>query len=183
MPTNYKRLAVIVAIAAVLIGAFSLVRYRRYAYAKTWHLFHRANFRFGGHEIQITEPWWVTDVDRSGQILIHRAFRSEVLTEPEIVVGPASPGTVAEDDGEQSRIANSAVSTLGNAPQPGWNHKVLAIQAQEATFFCIETDQTILDIQVSTSLTCNAARFPYSLSYQGPPEWKNEAESIFETLR
>jgi hypothetical protein len=164
------------------IGIFA-AQYRRYGYAILWHCVHRSTIGFGEHKIQIPELWWATKADNYGKISISRAYRSAIISEPQIEVGPSTPGELTDSDGEQSRIADAVVSDMNRNPKLGWTHSVMVLRANESTWYCTRADQTILGKDVFTTLQCNAPRIPYSFYYGGPPEQEKEAESIFITFQ
>lgn len=169
-------------IALASITVLFAVRYRRFAYAMTWHCFNKASIRFGGHEVEISKLWWAAKIDRWGRISIFRAYKGSFLSEAKIEVSPASPGVVTEDDVEQSRVAHAFVSSMSRDPAPGWTYSVAILRAKSSTWYCIRNDEAIWEHHVFTILTCNAPRIPYSLYYQGPPEQEKEAESIFASF-
>jgi hypothetical protein len=169
-------------VVILALGVFAL-RYRRYAHAAAWHCFHSANVRFGVHEIQIPKLWWVGNTDNAGRISILRACKSTAFIEPEIEVAPVSPGEVAENDAEQSRLEQAVVSRINRDPQPGWTYSSMSFKARGSVWFCVKDQQTVLGRNFSTDLTCYASRIPYSLHYQGPPEQEEEAKLIFASFQ
>ena len=168
-----------VALASIIVFFFAF-RYRGFAYAITWHCFHQAVVRFGGHEVDIPRLWWVANTDRWGRTSIVRDYGGP--SEAEIEVSPAGPEVVAADDVEQSRMAQALASLMGRDPGPGWAISVVTLRAKNSTWYCEGEDATALGRHVFSTLTCNAPRIPYSLKYHGPPEKEKEAESIFASF-
>lgn len=139
--------------------------------------------RFGVHEIQIPKLWWVGKTDNAGRISILRACKSTAFIEPEIEVAPVSPGEIAANDAEQSRLEQAVVSDRNRDSQSGWTYSSMSLKARDSVWFCIRDQQTILGRNFSTGLTCYASRIPYSLHYQGPPEQEREAKLIFASFQ
>ena len=176
-----KLLITLLLIAVLTCGGFA-VQYRRYAYAILWHCVHKSSIRFGMQRIEVPKLWWVAKTDNYGRISIVRAY-SAPLNEPEIEVGPTSPGVMAKSDAEQLRLANAVVSGMNLDPQAGWTHSVVILGAKSSMWYCIRDTMAILGRNVFTSLECNSPQVPYSLHYQGPPEQEKEAKSIFATFQ
>lgn len=170
-------------VVVILAFGVSALRYRRYAYAATWHCFHPADMKFGVHEIQIPKLWWVGKTDNAGRLSILRACKSTAFIDPEIEVAPAGPGEVAENDAEQSRLVQAVVSRMNRDPQTGWTHSSLVLSTKSFVWYCIKDQQTVLGRNFSTDLLCYAPRIPYSLYYQGPPEQEGEAKLIFTSFQ
>jgi hypothetical protein len=169
-------------VVILVLGAFAL-RYRQYAHAAAWHCLHPATIKFGAHEIEIPRLWWAGKTDNAGRISILRACKSSVLIDPEIEVAPVSPGEVAENDSEQSRLVQAVVSDRNRNAQAGWAYSSMNLKTKSFVWYCTKDQQTILGHNFSTTLKCNAPRIPYSLHYQGPPEQESEAELIFASFQ
>ena len=182
MKSRKTLISLCLVVVVLALGVFAL-RYRRYAHAAAWHCFHSAHVKFGVHEIQIPKLWWVEKSDNAGRLSILRACKSTSFIDPEIEVAPVSPGEVAENDSEQSRLVQAVVSRMNRDPQTGWTHSSLVLNAKGFVWYCTKDQQTILRRNFSTTLKCNAPRIPYSLYYQGPPEQEDEAKRIFASFQ
>jgi len=182
MKSRKTLISLCLVVVILAFGAFAL-RYRRYACAAAWHCFHSANIRFGVHGIEISRLWWAGKADNAGRFSIQRACKSTAFIDPEIEVAPVGSGEVAENDAEQSRRLQAAVSLMNRDPEAGWTHSSLVINAKGLVWYCTRDQMSVLDRQFSTTLKCNAPRIPYSLYYQGPPEQEEEAKLIFASFQ
>jgi hypothetical protein len=179
-----KRLLVAGSTVVAFTLMFYAAQYRQYAYARAWHFSHGDSIRFGDRTLALPGQWWAKKSNGINRVYILRAVKAEDFLTPKIDVSPAIGGGEAADNSDELlRLANRTVALDDANPQQEWKHSVISFRAKSATWCCIKYTQTILGQTIATSLTCNTPNVPYTLSYQGPPEFENEATSIISTFQ
>jgi hypothetical protein len=173
--------------AGSTLVAFALIfyaaEYRQYIYARVWHFSHGNSVHFGDRSLELSGQWWAKKPDDINRVYVLRAVKAESFVVPRIHVDPLSAGEVADNADELLRLSNRIVALEDANPQREWTHSVISFRAKSATWYCIKYTQTILGQTIATSLTCNTPKVPYTLSYSGPPEFEQEAESIISTFQ
>jgi hypothetical protein len=104
------------------------------------------------------------------------------LLEPKIVISPAFPGEVRGTDQEELKSATIAISLKNRKSIHGTTWSLVTLNARQFTLYCQRLDSAPFGIHLFINLYCGVATVPYSFSYNGPPTYEKEAESILSTL-
>lgn len=187
--TRQRKWLVVSTVTVALIVGVLCARYRRYGYAVAWHCAHGNYAEVGGHRVRLPLLWWkerahahdTPDMQDHDEWLA-RACPSNTIFRPEIETSPTIPGAGRDTDQEELKSTQSIVSTLSHNSVAGSSHSLITLTPRPFTLYCMRQDLTLLGVDLTSMLTCQAAGLPYSFTYNGPPTREKEAESILSTL-
>lgn len=178
-----RRKLLIASITVVLTLAVTFgVRYRLYAFTIIWHCFHQNTEEIGGHRLKFPILWWQEKNEDYDTFSFERASPSNTFPNPEIVVRPALSGVIPDTNQQVLKSIQILIAARNSHPVPGTSSSLIILNANSFSLYCEKIDTKIVGMDAANTLFCETARVPYIFTYDGPPNYEQEAESILLTL-
>jgi len=176
---------IVASIAAVaLVAGLLCVQYYLYAYAMAWHCLHGSYAEAGGHRLRLPISWWKQGTGSYDTYLLVRASPYVGSPESQIVVSPAGPGEIWKTNGEELQATQTMISTMNSHRHSDMVQSsfLVVLNSKRFTLYCRREESELQGIDILSHVSCDASGVPYSYTFDGPPAYEKEAESILSTL-
>lgn len=158
-----------------------LLPYRSYVLSLVWHSVHGPSAKFGQQKITLPLLWRELNATDYDTHLFVRASSSHTFPAPEIMVRPFQMAEVETD--QHLLISVQGLISARNAhPVLGTSSSLVVLHSPSHMLFCEKNHFRLFGKDLSDHLTCETAGVPYTLTFDGPPLYESEAESVITRL-
>lgn len=177
-----RRKTLLVVFSLSIVICVALVEYSPYELALAWHCMHGNYAQIGGYRVRLPLLWRKVNIDSYHTSSLVRACSIRTFLKPKIMVEPMLAGTMRDTDLETLQSIQG-LTAIPNSASPFKASSSLAIlKPHPFTLYCNVKEYLPPHTVLGTNLFCAAPKVPYSFTYDGPPRYEKEAESILTSI-
>ena len=177
-----RKFIIAIATAMLILAAIFGAKYRSYTFTVVWHWMHSSNVEIAGHKISLPTLWWKEKAEDYDTYLFRRACSSAIFPPPGIIVRPAPPRVVQQSDQDVLSSLQMLIAARQKDPVAGTSSSLVVLHTRRFPLYCEKIDTKVLGVDLTSHLSCEAARLSHTFTYDGSPHYEQEAESILSTL-
>jgi len=182
-PLGQHKILIVSGVAVFALASMFAAEYRLYAFTIAWHCVHQDTAKIGGYEASLPTLWWEEKSEDYDTFRLRRAAPSSTFPPPVIIVRPALSGATLGSDQEVLESMKTLIAAKATHPALGSSSSLIILGAKAFPLYCEKIDTRLLGIDLSSRLSCEAAKVPYIFTFDGLPNREKEAESILESLK